>query len=495
MTRKPNVLMIVVDQFRADLLDGALAETARLKNLTALMAECCVFRRHYTVVTPCGPSRVSLLTGQYAMNHRAVRNGTPLRHDTPNLALEMRAAGYEPQLFGYTDVAQDPRVLDPDDPRLKSYEEVLPGFTEVLRMRQDSDDIAWRDDLRTKGYDVPDGMALYVPDGDHIAAPARYLAEDSDTAYLTDRFLDHMERVPQGWFAALTYIRPHPPFVAPAPYNDMYDPKSLPPPAKSLDNEAHRFLAASRATKPAADTVQGFPGLEDSTETFQQLRALYLGLAAEVDHHIGRVIGWLKDSGQWDDTILIVTADHGEMLGDHGIWGKGSYHDAAMHVPLMFRVPGQSPRVIEGMTETVDIAPTILDLIGRSAPDSMDGISLRKLIETGVGGKPVTFSEHDFGDPIHPTAMQTALGLGVDEANFAVLRTNTHRLVHFAGPLPQILFDMTGDGELRDISAMPDAQAICLDLSRQMLCHRMVNPDGTFSRTMIADGGVRVGSA
>ena len=494
MTDRPNVLLIVIDQFRADLLDGALAGVAGLGNLTALAEECCVFRRHYSVVSPCGPSRVSLFTGQYAMNHRAVRNGTPLRHDTPNLAGEMREAGYDPLLFGYTDVAQDPRVLAPDDPRLHSYEELLPGFTEVVRQRQESGDQEWRAYLRTKGYDVPDGNELYVPDGDTIDAPARYRAEDSDTAFLTDRFIDHMEKAGPGWFATLTYIRPHPPFVAPDPYNRMYDPASIPAPVQEMDNAPHPFVEAARAARTSASTVEGFPDLEDSSETTQKLRAIYLGLAAEVDHHIGRVVDWLKASGLWDETILVVTADHGEMLGDFGLWGKGSFHDAAFHVPLLVRVPGQSCRLVGEMTESIDVAPTILDYAGRRAPDSMNGISLRGLIERGEGGKPVTFSEHDFADPVNGTTLQCALGLDSPEASFSVLRTDTHRLVQFAGALPQIVFDMTTEGERRDISSQPDKLRICLDLSRKMLCHRMTHPDGTFSKTMVTDGGVKRGT-
>lgn len=493
MPARPNVLLIIIDQFRADLLDGRLANVAGLKNLTALARECATFKRHFTVVTPCGPSRVSLFTGQYATNHRAVRNGTPLRHDTPNLAREMRAAGYDPLLFGYTDVAHDPRVLQPDDPRLSSYEELLPGFTEVLRMRQESDDTAWRDHLRSKGYDVPQGMGLYRPEGDRIDAPARYRAEDSDTAFLTDRFLQHMQGEAPGWFATLTYIRPHPPFVAPRPYNAMYDPADLPPPDQGQDNTTHPFTQALRRTKPPATTVEGFSDLPDSPENTGQLRALYLGLAAEVDHHIGRVVDWLKQTGQWDETILVVTADHGEMLGDYGVWGKSSFHDASFHVPLMIRVPGESPCRIMGMTETVDIAPTLLDLIGHPVPHSMNGTSLRTMIRDGAGGKSVSFSEHDFGDPVNPTALQRELGLSAPEANFAILRTDSHKLVHFAAGLPQVLHDLTDAGEMRDISALPKSQAICLDLSRQMLCHRMVHPESTFARTMVVDGGVKTG--
>lgn len=491
MTQRPNVLVIIIDQFRADLLDGTLAETAGLKNLRGLSDECCTFRQHYTVVTPCGPSRASLFTGQYAMNHRAVRNGTPLRHDTPNLAREMRAAGYDPQLFGYTDIAQDPRVLAPDDPRLTSYEELLPGFTEALRMRQESDDLEWREHLRGLGYEVPEGMMLYVPDGDHIADPARYRAEDSDTAFLTDRFLARMKTEAAGWFAVLTYVRPHPPFVAPAPFNTRYNPRVLPPPAQDSENAPHPFIEALRRTKPPSEMVKGFPDLSTTQEVTRQLRALYLGLAAEVDHHVGRIVAWLRDTGRWDDTILVVTADHGETLGDHGVWGKSAYHDASFHIPLMIRVPGLEPRKLAGMTESIDVTPTILDLVGRAAPHAMNGVSLVPMMSGGFGGKVVTFSEHDFGDPVTPSALQGALGLAAENANYAVLRTETHRLVHFAGPLPQVVFDMEDQGEARNISALPGSEAICLDLSRQMLCHRMVHPESTFAKTMVVEGGVR----
>ena len=110
---KGKVLFIVMDQMRADCVTGALAEAARLPNLRALMAEAVTFTSHYTVTVPCGPARASLLTGLYAMNHRSVRNGTPLARHHTNLALELRKAGREPLLFGYTDTSPDPEGLDP----------------------------------------------------------------------------------------------------------------------------------------------------------------------------------------------------------------------------------------------------------------------------------------------------------------------------------------------------------------------------------------------
>ena len=251
MSDTPNVLIILIDQFRGDLLgDGPLARVAKLPRLRELASESVMFANHYSVVSPCGPSRVSLLTGQYAMNHRAVRNGTPLRHDTPNIATAARMAGYSPQLYGYTDTTQDPRVLDPDDPRLRSDEELMAGFDEALRMRSESDDRAWRDHLAAKGNPLPEFPATYQPDGNRITDPARYAAEDSDTAFLTDRFIEGMDGAASGWFALLTYIRPHPPFVAPAPFNGMYEPADMPAPAAALrgagDPGRHPFFAPRR---------------------------------------------------------------------------------------------------------------------------------------------------------------------------------------------------------------------------------------------------------
>jgi len=113
---RPNILFVVFDQMRADCLTGALAESVELPNLRALMADGVTFTNHVSVASPCGPARASLLTGQYAMNHRSVRNGTPLPQDKPNLATELRRAGMQPLLYGYTDTSADPRRLAADDP-------------------------------------------------------------------------------------------------------------------------------------------------------------------------------------------------------------------------------------------------------------------------------------------------------------------------------------------------------------------------------------------
>jgi len=491
-----NTLFIVIDQLRADCVFGPLAAHLDLPNMRSLAEDAVSFRNHYSVTAPCGPSRVSMLTGQYASNHGAVRNGTPLKRDTANVATAARDEGYDPLLFGYTDTAHDPRFLAPDDPRLFSYEELAPGFTEVVRMRFEGDYAEWETYLKAQGYDVPPYPDLYRPTGDSPDSPAMYAAEHSDTAFLTDRTIEDLSQRAPGWFAHLTYIRPHPPFVAPAPYNTLYHAEDMPSGMQATNANWHPFLSSAQAVGRVASTVVGFPDLEASDDTTRMMRALYFGLANEVDHHIGRLIGWLKDSGQYDDTLIVLTADHGEMLGDYNLWGKRSFHDGCFHVPLILRHPGsdQNGLTVTAPTESIDVSPTILDALGVDVPHSMDGRSLTPFL---FGQQPsdwsgYTYSELDFGDPIKPTRWQTDLNLPLEAANLAVLRAGNLRFVQFAGGLAPILMDVSAGKEDVNLAKDPKHMQTVLDLTQQMLCHRMVHKDGTFSRTRITDAGVRV---
>ncbi|MGC1495738.1 MAG: alkaline phosphatase family protein [Sulfitobacter sp.] len=503
MGRTKNVLFIVIDQLRADCIFGELAKHVDTPNLTALMADAVTFQRHYSVVNPCGPSRASLLTGQYSMNHRSVRNGTPLRHDTPNIALEMRKAGYTPMLFGYTDTPPDPRVYHENDPVLRNEEQTMTGFQDIVEM-QFLKSLPWRSHLMNKGYRWNGHNDVFRPvsptgDAPKINDPALYRAEDSDTAFLTDKFLATMPAYNgQDWFAHLTYIRPHPPLVAPAPFNAMYDPDQMPLPKRLTDASDevanHPFFGPTIANSTAAHTVIGFPDLPPTDETIQTLRAVYFGLITEVDLHIGRVITFLKDTGQYDDTLIVVTADHGEMLGDHHTWGKFTVHDAAFHTPLIIRAPGnlaQAGKTITNPVETVDITPTILDWVGQDIPNSMDGRSLLPLLhgETPDDWRSYSFSEFDFARPDMPTIWETTLGTGPCDSSLAILRDTRFTLAEFAADLPPILYDHDAHGEAKNVAAEAEYQKDLNKLTRLMLRHRMKNMDHTLSLTTITKDG------
>ncbi|WP_424980407.1 alkaline phosphatase family protein [Leisingera sp. S232] len=500
-----NVLFIIIDQLRADCVSGALADHVNLPNIRAFMQEGVSFERHFSVTNPCGPSRASILTGQYAMNHRSVRNGTPLRHDTPNIATEMRKAGYLPMLFGYTDTSQDPRAYDANDPALRSYEYPMTGFHEMTEMRLEMS-YPWQSHLMNRGYQFEKFWDVYKPvspDGGapSLNDPALYAAEDSDTAFLTDSFLGKMSAYQkESWFAHLTYIRPHPPLVAPAPYNSMYDPASVPLPQRlataAEECTQHPFFEPLQQTSPPASFVEGFPELEPTDENIRTLRAVYLGLATEVDHHVGRVIQFLKDTGQYDSTLVVITADHGEMLGDRHSWGKMTVYDAAYHTPLIIRMPGNDKNAggcISHITESIDVTPTILEWVGQDVPNSMDGRSLLPLLkgEAPQDWRPYSFSELDFSEPLAPTLWQRKLGTSASESCLGILRDERFTLVEFAADLPPILFDSQGRGELENVAGKQEYAAELNRLTRLMLRHRMRNMDHTLSLTSITPDGAR----
>lgn len=507
--RPGKVLFVVIDQFRADCLSGALAGSAQLPNLRALMADSVTFSSHFTVTNPCGPARASLLTGLYAMNHRSVRNGAPLAHHHTNLALEVRRAGREPLLFGYTDTAVDPAGRDPRDPDLQTYEGLMPGFAEVVRMRLEHGSHAWLAHLRAKGYDLPaDYDDLYRavdPDGGgRLDAPTLYRAEDSDTAFLTDRTLEALSvRGGEDWFAHLCYIRPHPPLAAPAPWNVSHDPARLPPAAGpgsvAAVRAVHPFFDAYFAEPRERALHIGFDGRLDRLAEADRrtLRALYLGLAAEIDHHIGRLMGFLGESGQLDDTLVIVTSDHGEMLGDHFMWGKTSPYDPAWHVPLIIRDPRRratAGTAVDAFTESIDLAPTILDWLGLPAPLGFNGRSLVPFLDGAApaGWRDHVFLELDLGDPVAPTVFQRRLGLGLAEANLAILRERRFKYVHFNGGLPPLLFDLEADPlELHDLAPDPAAAPELMRLARRMLDHRMSHAHHAESLMKLTAAGVK----
>ena len=155
-TRRPNLLFITCDQWRGDCLSAAGHQVARTPNADALASEGVMFTRHYAGAAPCSPARACIYTGLYQMNNRVCRNGTPLdaRHDT--MALAARRLGYEPTLFGYSDTSPDPRRHAPDDPVLRSYEGVLPGFS--VRQLLPEHQKPWLSWLKARGVDSSAGF-------------------------------------------------------------------------------------------------------------------------------------------------------------------------------------------------------------------------------------------------------------------------------------------------------------------------------------------------
>ena len=239
MSKRKNVLLIVVDQWRGELLPKLGAKFLRTPNIDRLSAEGVTFRHHFTQAVPCGPGRASLLTGQYMMNHRAVQNTIPLDARFTNLAHELRYGGYDAALVGYTTTTPDPRTTSRDDPRFLVLGDIMEGFRPVGAFEPYRD--AYFGWVESQGYKLPDNRdEIWLPEGPltsetgATARPSRIPKELSDTAWFTERALSYLRgRAGKPWFLHLGYYRPHPPFIAPAPYHTMYDPADMPEPVRA----------------------------------------------------------------------------------------------------------------------------------------------------------------------------------------------------------------------------------------------------------------------
>lgn len=490
-----NLLFITADQWRGECLSALKHPTVKTPNLDALAADGVVFRNHFAQCTPCGPSRASLYTGMYLQNHRSVTNGTPLDARHTNIALEFRKLGYDPALVGYTDTTQDPRLYPRDDPVLKTYEGILPGFNRVLAMPSENFPEPWARWLEERGYEVPENPRdLYyepvegypgVGSRGKTYAPAPYSKEESETAFVTDKAEKFIRRPGhRPWFLHISYLKPHRPYLAPEPYNRLYHPADVPgfKRAPSVDEEArqHPFLAylLEQALSEGFYQPSIFPRDEQS---MRQLRATYYGLMTEVDDNIGKLIALLKETGQYENTVIVFVSDHGVQLGDHHLLPPSAYFDQTFHVPAIIRAPDgniqmQRGRVVDAFTENVDILPTILDIFGADIPIQCDGRSLVPFLRGKTPQKWRTEAhwEVDF-------RYKEGLDIDFNSCCFNVIRDDHYKYVHFAA-MPPLLFDLRNDpDELHNLAGDPAYTEMLLEYAQKMLSWRMVNDERTLT--------------
>ena len=471
----PNVLLITLDQFRGDCLSCAGHHVVRTPNLDALAAQGVRFARHYSQSSPCAPGRASLYTGTYQMNHRVVANGTPLDARFDNVALAARRAGFSPVLFGYTDQSIDPRVsTGPDDPRLSSYEGVLPGFDCLLDLS--GSHAPWLDWMAERGVAVEG--ALHALSTEH-ERPADF----SVSRFMTDRLIDWIDAQDGGWFAHASYIRPHPPYSAAGEWSFAYPEDSVGEPITPVaDPERfHALMLQLDGTKAPADEAG-----------MRRMRAQYFGMVSEVDHQLGRLWDAMRASGSWDDTVIIVTADHAELLGDHGLREKVGYWETSQHIPCIVRDPRRPAAhgtVVDVLTENVDIMPTLCDVMGIDVPLQCDGLPLTPFLE---GAEPPWWRtaahwEYDWRFALIQLGAEFAWPWtrSLEKQNLCVHRTDDIAYVQF-GDGRHLCFDLAAD---------PTWRTPCTDQSRvlraaqELLTWRMQMADRQHTGFLVENGG------
>ena len=501
MPKSKNILFITADQWRGECL-SSLGHRVQTPNLDRLAGDSVLFRQHYANAVPCAPSRASLHTGMYLQNHRAGTNGTPLdaRHD--NWALALRRQGYDPVLFGYTDTANDPRQFAADDPILQSYEGPLPGIRPVTMMGTYPH--AWADWLQAKGYAIPSpNVLLYTQrgpgqeygQGGTVPLPLAIPAEHHDTWFMVDQVLNYLDSNTAAPFCVhLSLLRPHPPWVAPAPYNAMYAPANLAQfnraPTPEIEAQQHPFVRHF-LNRPH----YGAP-LDVQQQT--RLKSAYYGLMSEVDANLGRLFDYLRSHNLWDNTLIVFTSDHGEQMGDHWLLGKLGYFDASYHIPLIIRDPSRAAdnsrgRHLQGFTENIDIMPTLLEWAGVEAPAQCDGMSLLDGVRNGelpVNWRTEAHWEYDFRDIPNGAAMEAELGLTAHQCTLNVIRSNDYKYVHFTNLAP-LFFDLQADpGELHNLANDPAYLPKVLEYAQKMLSWRMNHDEQTLTHMALTEAGV-----
>ncbi|MGI9509044.1 MAG: sulfatase-like hydrolase/transferase, partial [Geminicoccaceae bacterium] len=290
----------------------------------------------------------------------------------------------------------------------------------------------------------------------------------SETAYMTMRaknFIEEMGDSP--WLCHLSYIKPHWPYIAPAPYHDMFGPETFLPVIRD----------AAEKTDPNP-VFSAFMGMEVS-ETFSRqgtretVLPAYMGLIKQIDDHLGRLFDWLEETGKADETMIVFTSDHGDYLGDHWMGEKELFHEVSVRVPLIICDPRQEADATRGtatdaFVEAIDLVPTFLGVTGApSANHRLEGRSLEPLLH----GEPVTewrdavFSEIDYAF----YAARKTLDVGVSDARGYMLRTERWKYVHFRHFPPQ-LFDLENDpDEFNDLGRDPSHEATRRDLHARLL--------------------------
>ncbi|MCP4810224.1 MAG: sulfatase-like hydrolase/transferase [Proteobacteria bacterium] len=327
-----NSLNVLV--ITADTLRAEAVESTYTPNLDRLAQEGARFDRAYTAITTTLPSHASIFSSLYPQDHRAYSNVSAISSRVTMLPEILKPMGWR------TGAHINMPWLNPD------VSNVPQGFQDIRR-------------------------------GDHVRKA------DKTNPWVRD-WLQKRSEVDQPWMLWVHYVDNHTPYHAPGPYEGMYPQE----PSTKLADIWSTFPPDHQESEYFIDWLDG-------VEHADEVVGDYYGSVTWVDQHVGQIIWDLQQSGEWEDTLIVFTADHGESMGEHDLWFvHAGLYEQTVRVPLIVRVPGSKAHTVDTVVSTVDIVPTILGQIGLPAPDEARGEDLWPLVESGVSGGGAAYLEH-----------------------------------------------------------------------------------------------------
>ncbi len=485
-----NILFIMCDQLRWDYLSCYGHPHLETPNIDRLAARGVRFTRAYCQAPLCGPSRASIHTGRYMSSHGAMANEDPLKPGELTLGDYMRDLGLSPVLVGKMEVTGARAALarlgvDPDtgvgraivNGGFEPFEKleglypdpILPprlGYNDYLRRQGYAGDNPW--ELYANSATGEDGRRVSGWSMRHAGRPARVAEAHSETAFTTDRAIEFIEQTPDDrrWCLHLSYIKPHWPYLAPAPYHALYTRDHVVP-AVRADGEREDPHPVYRAFMQ-----QDYSGNFSRDEVRERVIPTYMGLVRQVDDHLGRLFRCLEERGLMERTLIAFTSDHGDYLGDHWLGEKDLFHDCSARIPMIVSDPSPEADATRGtvddrFVEAVDLLPTFVQFAGGEVcAERVEGRSLLGVLrgEGESGWRDCAISEIDFSD----RGPRTLLDVHPWECRAHMLRTGRWKYILHERFRPQ-LFDLDDDPqELVDLGDEPGYEGVRRELHERL---------------------------
>ncbi|MFD1341326.1 choline-sulfatase [Litorisediminicola beolgyonensis] len=436
---RPNILIVMVDQLNGTLFPDGPAEFLHAPNLKALAARSTRFANAYTASPLCAPGRASFMSGRLPSGTGVYDNAAEFASDIPTYAHHLRRAGYQTCLSGKM------HFVGPDQ---------LHGFEERLTTDIYPADFGWTPDYRKPGERIDWWYHnLGSVTGAGVAEISNQMEYDDEVAYHAERKLYDLARGgdDRPWMLTVSFTHPHDPYVARRAFWDLYEecdqlePQVAPIPYEDHDPHSQRLFDAN-----------DWKNFDITPEDVRRSRRAYFANISYLDAKIGALMDVLERTRQ--EAIVVFVSDHGDMLGERGLWFKMSFFEGSSRVPLMIAAPGMAPGRVSDPVSTIDLCPTLCELAGVSMDEVMPWTEGQSLVPQGRG---VARKE--------PVAMEYAAEGSI--APLICLRAGRYKYTNCPRD-PEQLFDLEAD--LRELHNLAEdsAHAEALEAFRVMAAER-----------------------